>query len=376
MFELVVIIFEVVVVLFIAIFARTTDATTSLDTTYFTIVSDSLALMLAFTLMYTPYRKLSLISFLLLLVVIAVAVQTNFLLDTFWTYCFQGFTSNFAVTSSLIIRSLYAGLASLITVLDFMGLFPYWQVYFIIALTMSFGFSLTQDIIVYGLKTYDGGGGLTVFLYSGVCSLMIWAICLRGKIHPSKYKIKESYINQTFSFIGVIVAFINWPKFNMGGAVATTFLNVNTTAIVVAYLLNSALANTLLALSTAILTSILFASKDSKEDKLKFKCYIDCFINGGIVVASYQDTALNPSACMVLACLSTILTVVIHKYFITASDSDEESAAKVIMKNYSKVVFRIIFAFLGSIIASIVVASRNGYTPELLTADYPKIAGF
>ena len=46
------------------------------------------------------------------------------------------------------------------------------------------------------------------------------------------------------------------------------------------------------------------------------------------------------------------------------------------MKNYSKIVFRILFAFLGSIIASIVVASRNGYTPELLAADYPKIAGF
>jgi hypothetical protein len=376
MFEVVVIVFEAVVALFIGIFGRSTDTTTSLDTTYFTIISDSFALMLAFTLMYSPYRKLSLVSLLLLLLVVAVAVQTNFLFDTFWTYCFTGFSSSFAITSSLIIRSLFAGLAALITVLDFMGLFPFWQVYFIMALTMSFGFSLTQDIIVYGLKTYDGGGGMTVFLYSGVCSLMVWALCLRGKVHPSKYKIKESYVNQTFSFIGVVVAFINWPKFNMGGAVATTFLNVDTTTIAAAYLQNSALANTLLALATAILTSILFASKDSKEDRLKFKCYIDCFINGGIVVASYQDTSLNPSACMVMACISSILTVVIHKYFITASDSDEETIAKTMMKNYSKVVFRIIFAFLGSIIASIVVAARNGTTPELLAADYPKIAGF
>ena len=39
------------------------------------------------------------------------------------------------------------------------------------------------------------------------------------------------------------------------------------------------------------------------------------------MVASYQDIALNPSACMVLACFSTILTVVIHKYFITASEN-------------------------------------------------------
>lgn len=46
------------------------------------------------------------------------------------------------------------------------------------------------------------------------------------------------------------------------------------------------------------------------------------------------------------------------------------------MKNYSKVIFRVFFGFFGSIVASIVVASRNGGTPELLAADYPKKAGF
>ena len=44
--------------------------------------------------------------------------------------------------------------------------------------------------MVYGLDTFDGGGGMTVFLYSGVCSLMIWILCIRGKIDPSRYKIK------------------------------------------------------------------------------------------------------------------------------------------------------------------------------------------
>ena len=110
-----------------------------------------------------------------------------------------------------------------------------------------------------------------------------------------------------------------------------------------------------------------------------YRLFYQCtyhFIQGGIVMASYQDVALNPSACMVLCCLTSIVTLVVHKYWITSSETNEESMFKVMMRNYSKVVFRILFAFLGSIIASIVVASRNGVTPELLTADYSKKAGF
>lgn len=84
------------------------------------------------------------------------------------------------------------------------------------------------------------------------------------------------------------------------------------------------------------------------------------------MIASYQDIALNPSAAIVMACLSTIVTVVVHKYFITPSETDSESIFKTMMKNYAKIVFRIVFGILGSIIASIVVAARSGTTPELL----------
>ena len=59
----------------------------------------------------------------------------------------------------------------------------------------------------------------------------------------------------------MVLAFINWPKLNMGGALATTYLNVDITSVTVNYLQNSALANTLLGLSAAILCAILFASK-------------------------------------------------------------------------------------------------------------------
>ena len=62
----------------------------------------------------------------------------------------------------------------------------------------------------------------------------------------------------------MVIVFANWPKFNMGGALATTLVYVNPTTIAIDYLQNSALSNTLLGLSVAILTSILFASKDTK----------------------------------------------------------------------------------------------------------------
>jgi hypothetical protein len=34
---------------------------------------------------------------------------------------------------------------------------------------------------MYGLKIFDGGGGMSVFLFSGVVSLVIWVIAIRGK---------------------------------------------------------------------------------------------------------------------------------------------------------------------------------------------------
>ena len=62
----------------------------------------------------------------------------------------------------------------------------------------------------------------------------------------------------------MVIALANWPKFNMAGSIATTYVNVDTTTISIASLNNSALANTFIGLSVAILTSILFASKDTK----------------------------------------------------------------------------------------------------------------
>lgn len=174
----------------------------------------------------------------------------------------------------------------------------------------------------------------------------------------------------------MVLAFINWPKFNVGGA-NLSYINVNTTSVIsVAYLQSSAMGNTWAGLAAAILVSSLFVSGESKEDKQKYKVFLDCFINGGIVIASFQDISLDPVASMVLAALSSILTLIIHKYFITRSDSEAESAFKVMMKNYAKIIYRVLFPFLGIITASIVVAARSDKTPALLSSNYSQIAGF
>ena len=76
-----------------------------------------------------------------------------------------------------------------------------------------------------------------------------------------------------------------------------------------------------------------------------------------------------------MACFSTIITLIVHKYFLTTSETSSESTFKDIMKNYSKIIFRIIFAILGSIIGSIVVATRSGATPALLPLEYSRTAG-
>lgn len=140
--------------------------------------------------MYSPFRKLSIFAFVSLILVISIAAQTNILFGTFWDSCFNGFSSSFQITGDLLLGSAFACLSVMLTVLDFVGLFDYWQIYLLIAPIMTIGYSLGSAIIIYGLKTFDGGGGVSIFLYSGMCSLMIWALSIRGKIDNKRYIIK------------------------------------------------------------------------------------------------------------------------------------------------------------------------------------------
>ena len=189
MFAVFVLLFEAIAVIFIGIFARSTDTTIG-NSSNGTLFHGSITLLLGFTFMYSPFRKLSIFSYVSLIIVISVVVQTYLLFGTFWDSCFNGFSSSFQITANLIFRSIFACLSVLLSVLDFVGLFDYWQVYLLMAPIMTVGYALSSAIVVYGLRTFDGGGGVTIFLYSGVCSLIIWALSVRGKIDNNRYLIK------------------------------------------------------------------------------------------------------------------------------------------------------------------------------------------
>ena len=231
---------------------------------------------------------------------------------------------------------------------------------------MSVGYSLVSAVIVYGLDTYDGGGGLTVFLFSGVCSLVIWFMSVRGRIHILCHKKSESYHNYTFSFIGVVISLISWPILNMGGSLITL---LNTDLTDATTLMYSAYTNTFLGLSTAILSSMILVSNDSDSEKMKPKVYIECFVNGGIVIASFNDISLNPVSTMVVAMLATILTLVFDKYVFQKTEVRDEEDIKMIIFRYSKIIWRILLSFVGCCVAAIIVSEREGSTLELLTTN-------
>lgn len=119
MFSFIIVILQVVYLIFIGAFMRAS----SVDVTNLSFITPCLSLLLAFTLMYSPYRKLSLFSLVLLLIVISVSIQTNILFGTFWDSCFAGFTTQKQISSTLITKSTFAALTVLITCLDFIGLF-------------------------------------------------------------------------------------------------------------------------------------------------------------------------------------------------------------------------------------------------------------
>ena len=103
MFSVIVIIFQAIALLFLGIFARTISIDETTFSSYSPLVADSFTLLLAFIFMYSPFRKLSLASFALLLITIGVTVQTEMLFDAFWSSCFNGFESTFTVKPELLI---------------------------------------------------------------------------------------------------------------------------------------------------------------------------------------------------------------------------------------------------------------------------------
>jgi hypothetical protein len=70
--------------------------------------------------------------------------------------------------------------AVLLVSLDFIGIFRYWQIYVILIPIINFGWSFNYCVLRYGLNIFDGCGGLTVFLFSGVVSIAIWVVSVRA----------------------------------------------------------------------------------------------------------------------------------------------------------------------------------------------------
>lgn len=141
-----------------------------------------LVTILGFVLMSSTYRKLSLFSLVILVFISFFTIEVNTLFMTLWSSCFTSFSKEVTITKNLLVNSVYAALGVIITCMDFIGLFEYWQVFTLIAFIMTIGCSLCSAIGIYGLDTYDGGEASSVFLFSGMSSLMIWFMSVRGKI--------------------------------------------------------------------------------------------------------------------------------------------------------------------------------------------------
>lgn len=122
---------------------------------------------------------------------------------------------------------------------------------------MTIGYSLLCSIIVFGLDTFDGGNSISVFLFSGMCSLMIWLLSVRGKISILEHKKSESYVNYTLGFVGVAITLFSWPVLNVGGS-SITYINTNLASQL--SLANSAYINTIMALGVSLIVSSILSS--------------------------------------------------------------------------------------------------------------------
>lgn len=140
-----------------------------------------------------------------------------------------------------------------------------------ICLISTVGFSLNSAIINYGLKTFDGGCGMKVFLFSAATGLMAWIIGLRLK-NLSITKQNRGYHTQTLGLLGILLIVYGWPFFNMGGSLLTQ----PNTLLTAAAVQSSAFINTLLALSGAILSSMLLYTPHTRAQAAT---YIDAIIN-------------------------------------------------------------------------------------------------
>ena len=85
-------------------------------------------------------------------------------------------------------------------------------------------------------------------------------------------------------------------------------------------LANAAYINTLCALGVSIVMSSFLSSYQTQSERLKPKVFMDCFINSGIVVASFNDVSVHPVAGMTLALFSSVSIILIDKYLVVKTN--------------------------------------------------------
>ena len=129
-----------------------------------------------------------------------------------------------------------------------------------ISLIQSVGFSLNSAVITYGLKAFDGGGGMQIFFLSGIYSYAMWFIGFKFK-EIALPKQTYTYPGITFSIIGLLLILYGWPSFNAGGSLLSQSI---ASADAQSTMSHCAYVNTILTLSAAVLSAFLYHTPNDK----------------------------------------------------------------------------------------------------------------
>lgn len=127
-------------------------------------------------------------------------------------------------------------------------------------------------MITYGLKAFDGGGGIQIFFLSGLYSYAMWVVGFKFKDIPLP-KTPHTYNGTTFSIIGLLLILYGWPSFNAGGSLLSQSIADTAARIPMT---QCAYINTILTLSAAVLSAFLY---HTPNEKVKIDHFISAVIN-------------------------------------------------------------------------------------------------
>lgn len=309
--------------------------------------------MIGFALLGAARKNLSWSSLGNLLILVGICMQWNLLWSVFWNSCFNGFSKEYRLSVTDLVQCEQCVLCLMLIGMDLVGRVYYSQLVYI-SLIMSVGFSLNSAVFNYGIKIFDGGAGMQVFLFSAVFVLVAWASGMRMKnLVISKQDF--TYHSQTLALVGLLLIVYAWPSFNMAGAILTS----NNTLVSLATLQSAAFSNTIFGMSAGILCSLLLMTPHTKSH---IHHYVEAIIDvililtqGGIIIASITDILLYPVATIVLSGLASFSTIILFKYF----------SQSYMLVFFPQSTLRVLFGFLASVFAAIATAARITQTPTL-----------